>query len=187
MLEEFRGPVDPDELVTETSLSQREVRRTRRHRALTVPSSGLLAICLALPLFSQCGHPVYPIQLPPLWGPYLFGVVFGLAALSPRVRSYALGLKIIVWATLLGMGFLFAIGGVGQILAIALAVWMALATLGDRSERTVARIGLAAGVSFAAWFGALSLDKDAMLGAFVSAIASIGVALGSLWWWFESS
>jgi hypothetical protein len=77
----------------DTSSSLRKPRVPR----LSIPGGLLLALCLFLPAVKGCEKPVYPYEVPAVYGPYLFGLlvaVFAWAAAGQRARLAGL----VTWA-----------------------------------------------------------------------------------------
>ena len=64
---------------------------------------------------------------------------------------------------------------------------LAIASPARSDEAMCARCGLLVAAPCTLWFGALAADPDGMFGAYVSAFAAGGVALGCLWWWVEAA
>jgi len=145
-----------------------------------LPSSLLLLLGLMIPTLRVCGHADAPIQWPPFWGPHVVAaLVFAAVLVRPwRLRALEIAIRVILginavaWAAMAFPPFC--------VLAIPLVI------PARSSEAMVARCALLAGLASAAWFGVLSADRNALIGAYTSLGASIGLALGGLWWWIEA-
>ncbi|HEY5924249.1 MAG TPA: hypothetical protein VIV11_21375 [Kofleriaceae bacterium] len=163
----------------------------RRHRRITGPAGLLLFVCLFLPAVKGCNEPVYPLAMPMFWHPYIYGAVLALgsAALTVRHLHYTVvALRIVAWLTIVGSAFLIAIAG-GVALAELIVGALLLAAIGRRgySERRVAATAIAIGVISLLWFGLWVTTPEAMVGVYVSALASAGVFVGGLVWLVETS
>jgi hypothetical protein len=163
----------------------------RRHRLITGPSGLLLFVCLFLPAVKGCGEPVVPLTMPMFWHPYIYGLVLALATAQVTVRHLhrtVLALRILGWLTIVGAAFLTVYAGGIAIVECALGAAL-LAAIGRRgvSERRVAITGILVGGLSLLWFGLWLATPDAMLGIYLSVIASTGVLVGSLMWLAESA
>src|SRR4051794_6577356 len=77
----------------------------RRHRRITGPSGLLMFICMFMPAVKGCGGPVYPVTLPMLAHPYLFGIVFAIGAATFTVRGLQrtiTAMRVLAWLTIGG-------------------------------------------------------------------------------------
>lgn len=167
----------------------------RRHRGLTGSSGLVLFVCLFLPAVKACDSPVYPITVPWAWHPYLFGLVFGLgvwATTSRGVRRMILGLRVVAYLAAAGAAVLTAVvapdGKAQEMLfiagpfgAIAAALLAAIGVRGY-SERRAAATAIAVGAGAAVWFGLWVADGGALVGAYISLGAALGLAAGGLRW-----
>lgn len=161
----------------------------RRHRRLTGPSGLLLFVCLFLPAVKQCGTAVYPVEMPYVWHPYVYGLALAVATLgitSRWIRVSATMLRVLAYLTLAGGGVLLAAstGFAGAWLALGLVL---LATIGLRghSERRIAATGIVISVSSLLWFGLWAGTASALVGVYVALAASIFLLAGSLLWLSE--
>jgi hypothetical protein len=163
----------------------------RRHRRITGPAGLLLFVCLFLPAVKGCNEAVYPVSMPMFWHPYIYGLVLALGTASVTVRHLhytVAALRILAWLTIIGSAFLIVLAG-GIALAELIVGVLLLAAIGKRgvSERRVAitAVGIAA-VSLL-WFGLWVATPDALVGVYVSALASAGLLVGGLVWLVETS
>lgn len=200
MAEGFHPSIDPDDLTPATDVTtlSRHVAsgpHPRRHRWLTVPSGWLLLACLLMPALEGCNEPIYPIMLPPLYSPYVLGMVVALAAAS-RTRAcsnWGYALFALVWVTLVGWGIV-AISAVVDdgldrtgVLLGGCSLVLLLSASTRVSEQAIARTSLLSSACAVALFGAVTFDPDALWGVHVSLVAAIGLTIGSAWWCIESA
>ena len=177
----------------------------RRHRRLTAPAGLLLFACLFLPAVKGCGEPVYPTAMPMFWHPYIYGLVLAAGAATVTVRHLhytVLALRILAWLTIVGSALLIAVAGgvalvellVGVLLlgAIGRPPCHRAAPAGLRSggcgcaERRVALTAVAIAAVSLLWFGLWVATPEAMIGVYVSTVASAGLLVGGLVWFAES-
>lgn len=200
MAEGFRPSVDPDDLEPAsdvTPLSRTVVtRQQRRHRLLTLPSGWVLLVCVFLPAMKLCdsGDPFPMVMIPFLWPPYLVGLFVALAAGAKpdSVGSHGTVLFILIRVSAVGLGgslmFEMLDGEIGAEALIVIAICVAAFAVTWRRPTEVAVAGvsvLAAGGSFAFTL-AVSLERLAVWGAHVAAIAAGVLALGTVGWLGES-
>jgi hypothetical protein len=136
---------------------------------------------LIIPTLRVCNDPVAPIQFPMVWSPHLVaGLVFAATLLRPwQLRPISIAIRFILGATVVLVGC--AAPPALLLIAIPLGI-------GARwSEVTIARCGVVAGIASSVWFGMISADHDALIGAYTSFAASIGLVIGSAWWWIEAA
>ena len=158
----------------------------RRHRRVTGPAGVLLFVCLFLPAMKGCSETIYPVTVPMFWHPYIFGLVFALGTATVSVRNLRytiVALRVLAWLTIAGGVFLtIASGGVG--LAQIGIGGILSAAIGARghSERRVALTAIAAGSLSLLWFGLWVLTPEALIGVYLSALASVGLVVGGLVW-----
>jgi hypothetical protein len=170
-----------------------QLSRRRHHRFLTLPSSALIVICMFLPIVEVCGKPMYPVEFPPIWTPYVIAVLVFVAAMIRPHRLYALvlGIRLVFGIT----ATIFCLWAVDELapepitlLPIAiLALSLAIVVIKARThELMAARVGAVSSAAGAIWFGMISTDPDALFGAQVSVLATIALAIGCVWWWIEA-
>jgi hypothetical protein len=181
-----QGPIDPHHW------QQRGPRR--RSKALMLPSSVLLVLGLFLPTLKVCNDPVAPIQFPMFWTPHVVAIlVFAAVLVRPwRLRGLDIALRVVLGVTALGWGLVIVPSPAATDSSAAWLFSAALLALGAllliparSSESMVARCAVIGGVGSSLWFGAIATDNGALFGAYSSAIASVGMMLGGVWWWLE--
>ena len=79
----------------------------RRVPRLSIPGGLLLGLCLFLPAVEGCEKPVYPYEIPQVYGPYLFGLLVALLAWLPAGKKTQL-LRFAAWT----VGTVSAVGGI---------------------------------------------------------------------------
>jgi hypothetical protein len=154
----------------------------RRHRAFTGPSGLLLFLCAFIPFTGDCSAASDPI----LWPPYAYGLVFALAASARTER----GLRLAVAAMRVVTGLVFACGALLAYIFLPYAFLifaptsLVVCALGwtGKSERRAATAAIAVGGLGVVWFGLLSLAPGAPAGAYLSLVASVGLAVGGFVW-----
>ena len=157
---------------------------------MTVPAGVLLLVCMFLPAVKGCGpEPVYPLELPYFWHPYVYGAVLAFAALATTeraLRHVTLAMRVLGGGILLASIVLtvtaFEFGIV--LLGIAAVLLGVIGTKGV-SERRIAGTGIVVSVMSLLWFGLWSGSADALVGVYVSLAASIFLLAGSLFWLSE--
>jgi hypothetical protein len=163
----------------------------RRHRRITGPAGLLLFICVFLPAVKGCSEPVYPLAMPMFWHPYIYGLVLGLGAATATVRGLhrtVVALRVVAWLTIAGASVLATFAPAIAFVELIVGAVM-LAAIGRRgtSERRVAATGIAVGALSLLWFGLWAATPDAMIGVYMSAIASTGLLVGGLVWLGETT
>jgi len=163
----------------------------RRHRRITGPAGLLLFVCLFLPAMRGCHETVYPMTMPMFWHPYIYGLVLALATAKLTVRHLhytVMALRILAWLTVIGAALLIAFSGGVALVELLVGVLM-LAAIGRRgcSERRVALTAIAMGTLSLLWFGLWVATPDAMVGVYLSVLASGGLLVGGLVWLVETS
>lgn len=158
----------------------------RRHRPITGTSGILLFACLFLPAIDGCNRPITPLLLPPLWPPYLYGLVFAAIALIRTQRGLDGGLfalRVLSWLVVAtGIAMTAIAPPIG---AIELASGIALvATLGwsSNSERRAATTGVVVGAISTACFGLWCTSSDALHGVYLAFASSVALVIGALIW-----
>ncbi|HEU0030739.1 MAG TPA: hypothetical protein VFQ53_08900 [Kofleriaceae bacterium] len=166
----------------------------RRHRYLTVPAGVVLFVCLFLPAVKGCSEPVYPIVVPPVYPPYVLGLLVTLTALARPsvVRKLVIASRVILWLTCIAAAFCLA----GILVVEEPSSWMGYAVFaacvlvfvvtgwGERDELAAARAALATGLLGVIWFGAWLLPRDegVLFGMYVSFGSSLALLLGAAEW-----
>jgi hypothetical protein len=163
----------------------------RRHRRITGPAGLLLFVCVFLPAVKGCNEPVYPLTMPMFWHPYIYGLVLALGAATATVRGLhrtVVALRVVAWLTIAGASVLATFSPAVAFVELIVGAVM-LAAIGRRgtSERRVAATGIAVGALSLLWFGLWAATPDAMVGVYVSAIASTGLLVGGLVWLGETT
>ena len=163
----------------------------RRHRRVTGPAGLLLFVCLFLPAVKGCSEPVYPVAMPMFWHPYLYGLVLALGTATATVRSLrhtVVALRILAWLTIVGGALLVVVVGPLGIAELLLGCAL-LGVIGRSgcSERRAALTAVGVGALSLLWFGLWGATPDALVGVYVSALASVGLVVGGLVWLGESS
>lgn len=161
----------------------------RRHRRLTGPSGLLLFACMFLPAVEQCGSAVYPVEMPYVWHPYVYGLALAFATLgvtSRWIRLSSTVLRALAYLTLAGGGVLLvASAGVAPAWLALGIVLLAIIGVRGHSERRVAATGIVIGVASLLWFGLWAGTATALVGVYVALAASIFLLAGSLLWLSE--
>lgn len=157
---------------------------------MSIPAGALLFVCLFLPAVKGCGdQPVYPLEVPYFWHPYLYGAVIAYAAFASTHRSLrraTLTIRSLTWAVFAGSVLLTATSFAFGIVLLGISVIL-LAVIGTKgvSEKRIAVAGIVVSVMSLLWFGLWSGSSDALLGVYVSLAASIFLLAGSLHWLSE--
>lgn len=163
----------------------------RRHRRLTGPSGLLLFICMFLPAVKGCSAPIYPVTMPMLIHPYVFGIVFALGAATFTVRGLQrtiTAMRVLAWLTIAGSCVLAitipSIAFIEFVLGLAL-----LATIGRHgySEKRAALTTILVGAASLLWFGLWAVTPDALVGVYLSTLSAGGLLLGGLVWLAETA
>lgn len=159
---------------------------TRRHRGITGPFGLLLFACMFLPAVQGCNEPVYPIEMPMFWHPYLYGLAlaFGAARTTVRhLRYTVLALRILAWLTIVGaLVLVVTLGAIGVVELLLGACLLGAIGRSGCSERRVAVTAILVGALSLLWFGLWAATPDALIGVRLAVLASIGVLVGGLVW-----
>jgi hypothetical protein len=157
---------------------------------MSIPAGLLLFGCLFLPAVKGCGdQPVYPLEVPYLWHPYVYGAVIAYAAFASTQRSLrraTLALRSLAWLVFCGSVILTATSFVFGIVLLGIGAIL-LAVIGTRgvSEKRIAITGIVVSVMSLLWFGLWCGSSDALIGVYMSLGASIFLLAGSLQWLSE--
>lgn len=161
----------------------------RRHRRITGPAGLLLFVCLFLPAVKGCHETVYPISMPLVIHPYIYGIVFALGAgtLTVRgIRHTIEALRVLAYLTLaFGVALVPMRPGTGAVELLAGVALIALIGRSGYSERRAALTAVCIGGLSLLWFGLLASTAAAMVGAYLSVLAAIGLLVGGLVWLAE--
>ena len=169
-----------------------EHRHARAARRLVGLPGAVLFICLFMPAYRECGNPVTPLSMPPLWGPYLGGLIAALVAIihHRHMRTTAVITLSAIWALAAGAIVAGMLGAaapqVGVVAAIAAFVMIvALCIAMARRAWNAASVSSAItghGLLSLCWGALLLSDRNHLYGATVTAIASAAlVACGAAW------
>ncbi len=191
-------PPDPDD-GDELELEPPVVRTARRGKGLAVPGGVLVMLALFLPTLTVCDDPVYPIQFPPVYGPYLLGLAAAIGVLQHR-RLAARGAAIfvvlmsvaslglygaMVWSMVFEdhepMAVVMAIGWSFGVAAIV-RTWRRRVSWHLRGARALWVTALGS----LAFFGLLAGSEDALFGAWVALLGDVLVLMGGVCWEVEA-
>lgn len=161
----------------------------RRHRRITGTSGLLLFVCLFLPAVRSCGSDVYPVEMPMFWHPYLYGAVLAAGTVTATMRSVHLttiALRVLGWLSVLGGVAVIALSPALGVVELALgAVLLGMIGMRGHSERRVAGTGVVISIASLLWFGLWASSSGALVGVYLSLVASIFLLAGSLFWLSE--
>jgi hypothetical protein len=161
----------------------------RRHRPLTGLSGIVLFACLFLPAVKGCGASITPVELPPFWSPYLYGLVFAVVALA-RTRSAIAGaafvLRALGWLVVVGGGAMVVVSAPVGVVEIFVGIALLAAIGFANSEKRVAVTGMVIGAIASVWFGLWCATNGALFGAYTSLAASLGLFVSNAVWFVES-
>jgi hypothetical protein len=161
----------------------------RRHRRVTAPAGLLLFVCLFLPAVRSCGETIYPLELPMFWHPYVYGLALALGACAVTVRGVrriTVMLRGLGWLTLAGAAVMAVVNPIIGIFQLVFATVL-LAMVGTRgySERRIAGTGIVVAAASLLWFGLWASSSGALVGVYLSLLASICLLTGALLWLSE--
>jgi hypothetical protein len=161
-----------------------------RRRRLAAPPGILLALCMFAPLLRVCGDPVYPVEAPFAWTPYLLGVIVAALAYAQSrrvIKGLVVAAQVILALTALVPGYLamFTAGKEGFLggsitLGVGAALVLALAH-GSPSVRAANTL-IVTGALCTAWFSLFVFSDDAMWGAYLSLATSLAILLLGIEW-----
>ncbi|NVB82836.1 MAG: hypothetical protein HOV81_30945 [Kofleriaceae bacterium] len=161
----------------------------RRHRRITGSAGLLLFVCLFLPAVKGCHETVYPMSMPLVIHPYVYGIVFAFGARTLTVRGIRHtieALRVLAYLTLaFGVGLVALRPGTGVLELVAGSALLALIGRRGYSERRAALTAIAIGMLSLLWFGLLASTAVAMVGVYLSVVAAIGLLVGGLVWLAE--
>jgi hypothetical protein len=162
---------------------------TRRHRGITGPAGLLLFVCLFLPAVKGCGQPVYPLEMPMFWHPYLYGLALAVGTATVTLRGQRLltvALRVLAFLALTG-GLVMTLVSPGLGI-VELVLWATLVgVIGTRghSERRLAVTAIIVASVSLLWFGLWASSAGALVGVYLSLGASICLLVGALVWLSE--
>lgn len=165
----------------------------RRQRKLAAPSGLILLACLFLPAVKGCSEPIYPIEVPIFWTPYVLGGLVAALALARRLGPVrVLTTIVLVLVVLTGGGFGLVVGWTSRgddiAVLVCIGLWVAsvvyavLVQRGGDPEERAARAVLGAGILCTPWFALWAFDPDGLIGVRVSLAASIGLIIAGAEW-----
>jgi hypothetical protein len=163
----------------------------RRHRPFTGTAGILLFVCMFLPAVRGCSGTISPVEVPPFWAPYLYGLAFAVVALARSQRGLvaaAVMMRVLAWFVMMcglalatiapAVGFLELLAG--GVLAVAIGVTGA-------SERRLATTALVIATMSMMWFGWWCTLDDALTGVYLAFASSVGLWVGGLAWAVEAA
>lgn len=161
-------------------------RDRRRHRLLTGTSGMLLFVCMFLPAVEGCDRPIVPLDTPPFWPPYLYGLVFAFAALA-RTRRGIVGATYALRALstmVIAGGFATTIfaGPGGAFIVVYGSILLATTGWTGASEHRLAATAVAIASTSSVWFAMWSVTPSALLGVKLSLASTLGLLAGGLVW-----
>lgn len=153
---------------------------------LTGTSGLLLFACMFMPAVEGCNQPVVPLDMPPFWAPYLYGLVFAFAALVRTGR----GLVGATWAlralavlvTLAGFAFAFVAPPIGIFLICFGSILVTTIGWHGVSERRLAATAIVVAATSSLWFLLWTMTPAALLGVKLSLGSALGMFAGSVQW-----
>ena len=163
----------------------------RRHRPISGASGVVLAACFFLPMMRGCEHHAASIELPRLWVPHVYGVVFALLGLARSRRALATGaavLRVLGWMVLVGGAAMMAAAPPAGVVEVVLGLFLVAAMRSSSTWTTEPRMAATAalvGAVSAMWFALWAATPDAMIGVHLGLVSSIGLFTGGMFWLVE--
>lgn len=161
------------------------VETPRRHRPLLGISGFTLFLCLFLPALKVCNHAEVPVTVPFVWPPYLFGLVFGFAAILGREHlRVAVGIvRTLTYLFVAASVVLLVFTPFGGAIELLVSLGVAASLGKGTREPRLALTALVAGCIGVAWTGLLETDtREVMYGTHIALAASIGMIVAGLIW-----
>ena len=160
----------------------------RWHRKITGPAGLLLFLALFLPAMSDDRD--LPLFIPLAWPPYVYGLLFALAASAHTRRGMVRAFDALRFANAgifsLACLFAFLFAPIGLLFVIPPGVCFAALGWRARSERRAALCAICVGALCTLAFGTM-IDVFAGIGIYLAELGSIGLLVGGLVWLFEAS
>jgi hypothetical protein len=154
-----------------------------------MPAGLLLFVCMFLPAIRSCGETVYPVEMPMFWHPYIYGIALAIGAFAVTVRGLrriTVMLRALALLSLAGAIVMAVVNPIVGIFQLGFAAIL-LAVIGARgySERRIAGTGIVVAAASLLWFGLWASSSGALVGVYLSLLASICLLTGALVWLSE--